>query len=116
MFLLTATACTCVFGSPQLTMVIVGLLSAGVLQITSPIVAAASAYQGASTQSISMAILLMAIVCLQLVNGAQATYSLQHALMTNNSTDRRVWIDTGCNKTLFKDESLLINLHKIPPT
>ncbi len=112
MFLITATACACVFCSPQLT----GLLSASILQITSPIVAAASAYQGASTQSISMAILLMAIVGLQLVDWAQATYSSQHALMTNNSTDCRVWIDTGCNKTLFKDESLLINVHKIPPT
>ncbi len=116
LFLLTATACACVFGSPQLTMVTVGLLSAEVLQITSPIIVVASHYQGASTQSISMAILLMAIIGLQLVNGAQATYSSQHALMTNNGTDRRVWIDTGCNKTLFQDESLLINMHNIPPT
>ncbi len=107
MFLITATACTCVFGSPQLTLVIVGLLSTGILQIISPIVAAASAYQGDSTQSISMAILLMGIVGLQPVNWAQATYSPQHALITNNSTDLCIWINTGCNKTLLKKVALI---------
>ena len=101
-------------GVPLVLSCVFAFVTAGVLSVAFPVTMLLLAKKTVTT-TCGLHMLLMIIFFLANLDVSLAASTTSFAGMVNSSSASRVWIDSGCNRTLFRDKDLLVNVRKISP-